>query len=383
MSEPEDWVNRLTQGPAAPEPAVDSGASPGAQAPTGGSTLVDEDLDADLDEEEDEDEDEPSRRRRLLFVLAIAFVGVILAGVAGAFFWYLNTGKPVSMLPVLNRTAPPHYMFSMYDLVQPLGVAVDDVNDRVYVTQSGGDQKVVIFDRAGNNIGKLEPPQGTGKLHVPVYVAVDPKSGDVYVTDRGTSTVYVYDSTGGYVRTVVPKGSKQWTPLGIGIDSAGRMLVTDVSGDEHTLLVMDPDGTVLQRLGAKEKFEFPNSVAGDANGDIGVADSNNGRVVIYDSRGALVGALTRGDADSPLGLPRGIAVDDSNRMYVVDASNHTIRVYGHQDPSETTPPKYQFSFGTEGSTDGTFEYPNGIAVDTKGRIYVTDRENGRLQVWSY
>jgi len=46
-------------------------------------------------------------------------------------------------------------------------------------------------------------------------------------------------------------------------------------------------------------------------------------------------------------------------------------------------PTYIGSFGNEGQTDGTFEYPNGVATDTRAHIYVTDRENNRLQVWGY
>jgi hypothetical protein len=40
------------------------------------------------------------------------------------------------------------------------------------------------------------------------------------------------------------------------------------------------------------------------------------------------------------------------------------------------------TFGDEGIADGQFEYPNGIATDSRSTIYVTDRENGRVQVWS-
>lgn len=324
------------------------------------------------------------RSHRGLFIALIGVVAVILLGVAGTFVWYLNTGKPVSMLPVLNSVAPPHYLYSMYDLVQPLGVAVDDANDRVYVTQSGGEAKVAVFDRKGTRVGSLEPPKsGKDALHVPVYVAVDPANGNVYVSDRGTSAVYVYDSSGNYSRTVQPKGIPGWTPLGVAIDKDGNLLVTDVGGTDHRLYVLDQNDNVIRTLGEKEKFEFPNGVVGEPNGDVAVADANNGRVVVYGGDGRLVGALTRGDADSPLGLPRGVAMDDSQRLYVVDSSNHTVRVYQHAEGDAGTPPKYAFSFGSEGSADGTFEYPNGIAVDTKGRIYITDRENGRLQVWSY
>jgi sugar lactone lactonase YvrE len=33
--------------------------------------------------------------------------------------------------------------------------------------------------------------------------------------------------------------------------------------------------------------------------------------------------------------------------------------------------------------DGQFEFPNGVAVDTRGRVYVADTVNDRVQVWSY
>jgi sugar lactone lactonase YvrE len=41
------------------------------------------------------------------------------------------------------------------------------------------------------------------------------------------------------------------------------------------------------------------------------------------------------------------------------------------------------SFGNQGREDGTFLFPNGLATDTRGRIYVADRENNRIQVWGY
>ena len=49
----------------------------------------------------------------------------------------------------------------------------------------------------------------------------------------------------------------------------------------------------------------------------------------------------------------------------------------------TTPPTFVGSFGTLGVGDGQFNYPNGLAVDARARIYVTDRENNRVQVWGF
>ena len=46
-------------------------------------------------------------------------------------------------------------------------------------------------------------------------------------------------------------------------------------------------------------------------------------------------------------------------------------------------PRYLGSFGTQGVGEGAFDYPNGVAVDGRGRIYVADSANDRVQVWSY
>jgi sugar lactone lactonase YvrE len=46
-------------------------------------------------------------------------------------------------------------------------------------------------------------------------------------------------------------------------------------------------------------------------------------------------------------------------------------------------PVFIADFGTEGIRDGAFEFPNGVAVDERARVYVTDRENNRVQVWGY
>ena len=42
---------------------------------------------------------------------------------------------------------------------------------------------------------------------------------------------------------------------------------------------------------------------------------------------------------------------------------------------------YQFQFGTEGSGDGQFSYRDEIAIDDNNRVYVVDRGNDRVQVF--
>ncbi len=322
------------------------------------------------------------KRRRRLIVLAI--IGVLLLIVTSLFAWYLITRKPITAIPILSRESMPHYNYSIYGVTQPLGVAVSPDGERVYVTQSGGTRTVLEFDHSGHVLATLTPPKSAGAAHVPVYIAINPQTNDVYVTDRMTSAIYVYTANGTYLRTFKPTGlTGSWAPLGITFASDGVMYVTEVGGKSHRILVIDPTGKVAREVvGADQPMTFPNGIGVSPDGIAVVADGNNGRLLAFDPDGKLVGAVNRGIGEGDLGLPRGVAFDDSGRVYVVDTTNQTVHVYRLGDKGSNTI-TFVGAFGDEGVADGLFEYPNGIATDTRSDIYITDRENGRVQVWSY
>lgn len=323
-----------------------------------------------------------SSRRRRRTLIALAVLVPILAAFALVVVWYMTTRKPLSTLPGLDRQVP-HYAFSIYDVAHPLGVTATRSGDRIYVTESDGDRLVRVYDRSGTPVGTLAPPATTGESHVPVYVAINPTNGHVYVSDRATATVYVYDRNGTFLQPFTPKGDTGggFAPLGLAFDKQGRLYATDVGGAAHQVLVFDVDGSVRGSLGRSAHLSFPNGIAVDGHGNVYVTDSNNGRLVVFDPAGQMIATVTRGVGEGDLGLPRGVTVD-GDRLYVVDTSNHTVRMYRVSE-AEAASPKYLESFGEEGTLDGRFEFPNGIAADSRARLYVTDRENNRVQVWTY
>jgi tripartite motif-containing protein 71 len=324
----------------------------------------------------------PASSRRKVIIIVIALLALLLAIVAATFIWFAVTKKPLSQLPVLSQETPPHYIATMYDVQKPIGVAVDEANDRVYVTQSGGDRNVAVFDMSGNKVSVLKPPGSAKTLHSPVYVAVDPTTSDVFVSDRATSSISVYDSAGQYLKEFKPTGVKAWQPMGVWFDANGNLFVTDVSGTKQKVLEIAPDGTVTKTMGEADGLSFPNGVATSPDGAVYVTDSNHSRALMYAPDGKLIGALARGSSDTPLGLPRGITVDDRGRIYIVDTANQDIKMFTPGD-TPTALPSFAYSVGEEGTAEGSFEYPNGIAVDSRERLYITDRENNRVHVWSY
>ena len=81
-----------------------------------------------------------------------------------------------------------------------------------------------------------------------------------------------------------------------------------------------------------------------------------------------------GTGDGMFQYPRGVAVTDKNEIVVADEYNHRVQVF---DSNGT----FLRSFGHEGKNAGEFNYPDGLAIDKDGNIFIADRGN-RVQMFS-
>ena len=316
--------------------------------------------------------------RRRLMALGALFLLLVL--VAGLWAYYLRTRKPLSAAlppaPAVAQAFKPHYLFSIYGVDRPLGIALSPDGRYIYVTESAGERLIKVFDREGQFIRSFAVPDTRPAERAPVYVAVD-SYGRVYVTDRRRFALYVFDADGNLLRVFSPpQGEEFWTPLGVNVVN-DEILVTEVTREQHRVMVFDLEGrlkTVFGREGRENgEFWFPNAVVRDEEGNFYVSDGNNGRLQVLDPEGNFLYAL-RG-----LNLPRGLAIDTEKRLFLVDAVAHQVRVFS----LASQPIVALYEFGDIGMGDGEFRYPNDIAVDLTGRLYITDRENNRIQVWSY
>jgi Uncharacterized conserved protein len=327
-----------------------------------------------------EDADDQRRRRRRMFLLLflVGLLGLLLSIV----LWYFFFRKPLP-LPEIVNIPMPGYQTSIYGSESPLGIAVMPDGSRIYVADTEGDRVVRVFDLAGNLVSTLTPPAETGTEHVPIWVAVNPVTADVYVSDRPTGQVYVYDQDGVYAQAFAPTTAiPGWQPAGITFDAKGNVLVTDMSGPSPRVELFDPSGNLLRTFGEQDHLSFPNGVAVDKKGNVYIADSNNGRLLVYAPDGTLASQVGRGVGTGKLGLPRGVSIDDEGRVLVCDATAqgvHAYRVLG--DPGSDL--QYLGFFGSQGIGDGQLSFPNGVANDARGRVYITDTGNNRIQVWSY
>jgi len=79
-----------------------------------------------------------------------------------------------------------------------------------------------------------------------------------------------------------------------------------------------------------------------------------------------------GSGDGQFYYPNGVAVDSSGNVYAVDRHNYRIQKF-------TSDGTFITKWGSWGSGDGQFRYPQGVAIDSSGNVYVADTHNNRIQ----
>jgi DNA-binding beta-propeller fold protein YncE len=157
-------------------------------------------------------------------------------------------------------------------------------------------------------------------------------------------------------------------PRDAAVDGRGRIWIADFGNSR--LRVFDGKGGFLGGWGGRGSGPHGfNELCGVAirGEDLFVADTWNGRVQAYKLSGEF-----RTSATGLYG-PRGVAVDGRGRVWVTDSGNHRIVVY---DPELVQ----IHVFGKRGAARGEFSGPVGIAAGPGGLVYVADTGNRRIQV---
>ncbi len=215
-------------------------------------------------------------------------------------------------------------------------------------------------------------------------VDIDPDGKSVWVAERcgGNSCfgktdppVLKFDASGKLVKSF--GAGLLIFPHGICVDRAGNVWVTDGQGRDgkgHQVFKFSPDGKVLLTLGqagvvgdGKDTFNQPNDVAIAPNGDIFVSDGHspqkgNARVVKFTSDGRFIMQFGRhGSGPGEFEVPHALAFDSRGRLFVGDRANNRIQIFD-QDGNYITEYKQ-------------FGRPSGLYIDKNDILYVADSES--------
>ena len=167
------------------------------------------------------------------------------------------------------------------------------------------------------------------------------------------------------------------SPRGVAIASDGDVLVADMMNNR--VLRFGPDGqykatfgraTAVKGKGKPGELEEPSGVASDAQGNVYVADTWNGRIQKFDPHDKPVAEF--GGARYSFYSPRNVAVDKQGNIYVADTGNSQVKVIDANG-------KLVKAVGGKGSGGGTFNEVFGLAINSKGELFVADPGNKRVQ----
>jgi len=234
--------------------------------------------------------------------------------------------------------------------------------------------------RSAENWAKLPQGRTWGST---AGVWIDPDGASVWVAERcganscagsNLAPVLKFDASGNLVKSF---GAGMFVfPHGIFVDRDGNVWVTDGQGKDgkgHQVFKFSPDGKVLLTLGkagttgdGPDTFNAPSSVLVAPNGDIFVGDGHGGntnaRIVKFAKDGKFIKTWgKKGAAPGEFDTPHALAMDSRGRLFVGDRNNNRIQIFD-QD-------------GNYIDQWAQFSRPSGVYIDRSDVVYVADSES--------
>jgi DNA-binding beta-propeller fold protein YncE len=287
--------------------------------------------------------------------------------------------------------APRHFGRRLATGPGDLLVLTDPEHDRVALFDVSGPLPLLRaeFGVSGSRAGQFRGPHGAAVAPNGSLVVADSlnhrlESFDLaaLLAGHGPRLVRSWGRLGnGAGELDMPSSGIAWLPAQ---DGSARLFVADTRN--HRVVCFDESAQsldlVLGRSGPVEgQLDWPAGIAVDAaHAVVYVADQGTRRVLAFNaSSGGFLFAAGAG-----LEVPVDVAVDERGDVWVVDqAARRVVRFTPVATPGgQVASLRLEASWGRAGAAAGAWDYPQSIAVDARGRVYVTDRIGARCQMFS-
>ncbi len=309
-------------------------------------------------------------------------------------------------------------------LILPIGVTVDSLGE-LFIADVGAnnirkiDSNGIISTIAGSTDGQPGfsgdggPATAARFNQIVGSVAVDGQ-GNIYIPDAGNNRIRKIDKNG-IVNTVIGNGISDNTgdgglainasintPSSVNVNSAGNIYIAvknyvrevDVNNIIHTVAGngsggFNGDGI----LAAKSQLYEPRTVKVDDSNNVYLIDAGDyrvrkilpdGKIITVAGNGLNSGLI--GDSglatNATLGYILALAKDKKGNLYIADDANQSIRkVDGSGIITTIAGGNGATGFSGDGgaATLAQLSYPDGLAIDDTGNIYIADKNNQRIR----
>jgi serine/threonine-protein kinase len=265
---------------------------------------------------------------------------------------------------------------SFYDEVAAKGASGDIVETGNAVDLADLTLQGIFVEAPGN------PAVFAGELKSPAGVAIDAQ-GNVYVADGGDNLVEKLSSTGKPLADWGSANGRHFSnPTAVAVDGSGNIYVADQSNSR--VVKLSATGQIIAPWGTGDSgassLNAPIALALDGDGNLWVLDASTPPLHELSPQGKLIKQLEPGNFSSSIFY--GIAVDSRGHIYVTPGVSGGVSVFSASSGSGAYPADPISSFGTYGGQHGQLRSPGGIALDQQGDIYVADTGNNRIAVFA-
>jgi len=251
---------------------------------------------------------------------------------------------------------------------------------KIYVANYASSTLGVFPINAKGNVSSLTKFGVDNEIVAPTGVALDAK-GKIYVANDGVATghpesdsvrIYPADSNG--IAAPIGGGSNYSSPQAIAVGRDGTTYVANGSSDGVSIFGPGADGKLRMRT-IVNGVDDPSGLAVDRDGNLYVVNSGSQSVTVYGPRADGEDPPIRKISGEKTGLksPVGIALD-GGRIYVTDdrrigGDSDSITIFAAGANGNAAP------IATISGLKTQLQLPQGIAVDTDGKIYVANGGN--------
>lgn len=233
-------------------------------------------------------------------------------------------------------------------------------------------RRIVLFDLEGESItarGEIVLPE----LPLPRGIALS-EAGRIYVLDdklRKIAKLTADATFEGYVELDGFDGRKP-VPRAIAVGPGDALYVLDVHGSR--VLVLSDDGATRRSVSLPSGRGGLSDLAVGPDGSVYILDSVRSRVLVVRADGDVAEPLGE-TLEEDLDFAGAIAVDDGGRLFIVDRNGGGVVMLG-------TDGEFRGRQLTWGWREGQLRDPADVCSDGRGRVFVAERQNRRIQVFT-
>ncbi len=287
---------------------------------------------------------------------------------------------------------------------QPTGIAINNDGDLIIADKQNNSVRFisplgVVATIGGTGQAGFSNTAGSVTFSYPNGAGVG-AAGTLYIADMANSAIRAIDIKGvvtTFLSNTTTTPGVLASPAGIVGDASGNVYVADNA--TNLIKKITPKGVIttiagngtrgqVNGSGASASFNQPEALAIDSTGNLYVADAGNNMIRKITSAGVVTTLAGSGTAGAANGVgtaasfngPAGVAVDTKGNVYVGDSNNNLVRKIAPDGTVTTLAGSGTQGAGNGALTTATFYNPQGVAVDQYFKVYVVDTGNSLIRM---